>query len=44
MTIGEKTQSAMPTTTTDDAQQSQQSQGQSQQGGQLFPWGFGFGY
>ena len=42
--IGEKTQSAMPTTTTDDAQQSQQSQGQSQQGGQLFPWGFGFGY
>ena len=43
-TIGEKTQSAMPTTTTDDAQQSQQSQGQSQQGGQLFPWGFGFGY
>ena len=44
VTIGEKTQSAMPTTTTDDAQQSQQSQGQSQQGGQLFPWGFGFGY
>ena len=43
VTIGEKTQSAMPTTT-DDAQQSQQSQGQSQQGGQLFPWGFGFGY
>ena len=43
VTIGEKTQSAMPTTTTDDAQQSQQSQGQSQQGGQLFPWGFGFG-
>ena len=41
VTIGEKTQSAMPTTTTDDAQQSQ---GQSQQGGQLFPWGFGFGY
>ena len=32
------------TTTTDDVQQSQQSQGQSQQGGQLFPWGFGFGY
>lgn len=44
VTIGEKTQSAMPTTTADDAQQSQQSQGQSQQGGQLFPWGFGFGY
>ena len=44
VTIGEKTQSAMPTTTTDDAQQSQQSQGQSQQGGQSFPWGFGFGY
>ena len=44
VTIGEKTQSAMPATTTDDAQQSQQSQGQSQQGGQLFPWGFGFGY
>lgn len=44
VTIGEKTQSAMPTTTTDDAQQSQQSQGQSQQGGQFFPWGFGFGY
>ena len=44
VTIGEKTQSAMPTTTTDGAQQSQQSQGQSQQGGQLFPWGFGFGY
>ena len=44
VTIGEKTQSAMPTTTTDDVQQSQQSQGQSQQGGQLFPWGFGFGY
>ena len=44
VTIGEKTRSAMPTTTTDDAQQSQQSQGQSQQGGQLFPWGFGFGY
>ena len=44
VTIGEKTQSAMPTTTTDDTQQSQQSQGQSQQGGQLFPWGFGFGY
>ena len=44
VTIGEKTQSAMPTTTTDDAQQSQQSKGQSQQGGQLFPWGFGFGY
>lgn len=44
VTIGEKTQSAMPTTTTDNAQQSQQSQGQSQQGGQLFPWGFGFGY
>ena len=44
VTIGEKTQSAMPTTTTDDAQQSQQSQGQSQQGGQTFPWGFGFGY
>ena len=44
VTIGEKTQSAMPTTTTDDAQQSQQSQGQSQQGGQLFPWGFDFGY
>lgn len=44
VTIGEKTQSAMPTTTEDDAQQSQQSQGQSQQGGQLFPWGFGFGY
>ena len=44
VTIGEKTQSAMPTPTTDDAQQSQQSQGQSQQGGQLFPWGFGFGY
>ena len=44
VTIGEKTQSAMPTTTTDDAQQSQQSQGQSQQGAQLFPWGFGFGY
>ena len=44
VTIGEKTQSAMPTTTTDDAQQSQQSQGQSQQGGQLFPRGFGFGY
>lgn len=44
VTIGEKTQSAMPTTTIDDAQQSQQSQGQSQQGGQLFPWGFGFGY
>ena len=41
--IGEKTQSAMPTTTTDDAQQSQQSQGQSQQGGSMFPWGFGFG-
>ena len=30
VTIGEKTQSAMPTTTTDDTQQSQQSQGQSQ--------------
>ena len=44
VTIGEKTQSAMPTTTTDDAQQAQQSQGQSQQGGQSFPWGFGFGY
>ena len=44
VTIGEKTQSAMPTTTTDDAQQSQQSQGQSQQGGPSFPWGFGFGY
>ena len=39
--IGEKTQSAMPATTTDDAQQSQQSQGQSQQGGSFFPWGFG---
>ena len=43
VTIGEKTQSAMPSTTTDDAQQSQQSQGQSQQGGSMFPWGFGFG-
>ena len=42
VTIGEKTQSAMPTTQ-DDAQQSQQSQGPSQQGGSMFPWNFGFG-
>lgn len=42
VTIGEKTQSAMPATQ-DDAQQSQQSQGPSQQGGSMFPWNFGFG-
>ena len=42
VTIGEKTQSAMPATE-DDAQQSQQSQGPSQQGGSVFPWNFGFG-
>ena len=42
VTIGEKTQSAMPTTQ-DDAQQSQQSQGPSQQGGSMFSWNFGFG-
>ena len=42
VTIGEKTQSAMPATE-DDAQQSQQSQGPSQQGGSMFPWNFGFG-
>ena len=42
VTIGEKTQSAMPATQ-DDAQQSQQSQGPSQQGGGMFPWNFGFG-
>ena len=29
--------------TQDDAQQSQQSQGPSQQGGSMFPWNFGFG-
>ena len=42
VTIGEKTQSAMPATQ-DDAQQSQQSQGPSQQGGSMVPWNFGFG-
>lgn len=42
VTIGEKTQSAMPATQ-DDAQQSQQPQGPSQQGGSMFPWNFGFG-
>ena len=42
VTIGEKTQSAMPATQ-NDAQQSQQSQGPSQQGGSMFPWNFGFG-
>ena len=42
VTIGEKTQSAMPAAE-DDAQQSQQPQGPSQQGGSMFPWNFGFG-